>query len=96
MKAIVKYIEYEGDKPHKITIEAEDGRHISSIIGPESYEVEIAKLMKKLNESVVGQETIKPIQTGDTIELNEKTGQIIISKPVLTPELIEEIGEIIP
>ena len=96
MKAKVKNIEYEGDKPHRITIEAEDGRRISSIIGPEKLETEIARLMKNLNESIVTQEAVKPIQTGDTIELNEETQEIIVSRPVPTPAPIEEIKEIIP
>jgi len=94
MKAIVKHIEYEGDKPHRITIEAEDGRRVSSIIGPEKLETEIIMLMKKLSEAIVAQETVKPIYTGDIIELDEGTGTITVSKP--PPIVVPLEKEIIP
>ena len=89
IKAVVIQIYNEGGKAKRIILKAASGRRIDTLLADGS-EAEIKQFIVKVNEALPIPATPElPYEASDTLELDEKTGNITVMKPV-PPEPIGE------
>ena len=80
LKATVKQIYYDGNKPKRIILESTSGKRIDSIIKGD-FITEVIDLIKLVNVPILV-DPEKPYINTDILVYDEKTGKITVEKPV--------------